>query len=121
MAKTLDEVRQAIMSLPDPDRQLLAEEIIATLPRSRVLDEAFQRTPEERLRLAQELHDSVLTADERENQQAWIEVAEQRYDDWKGRCLDEAERRHARMESGEDAGLTIEEFLSDDDREPRRH
>lgn len=28
--------------------------------------------------------------------------------------LNEAERRNARMESGEDPGLTIEEFFSDD-------
>ena len=28
--------------------------------------------------------------------------------------LDEAERRYAKMESGEDPGLTIEEFFSDD-------
>jgi putative addiction module component (TIGR02574 family) len=32
------------------------------------------------------------------------------------RWLDEAERRHAKMESGEDPGLTIEEFFSDDAR-----
>lgn len=32
------------------------------------------------------------------------------------RWLDEAERRHAKMESGEDPGLTIEEFFSDDPR-----
>jgi putative addiction module component (TIGR02574 family) len=30
--------------------------------------------------------------------------------------LDEAERRYARMESGEDPGLSIEEFFSDDAR-----
>lgn len=49
----------------------------------RILDEALQLTPEERLHLAQELHESVLSAEEREIQQAWIDVAEQRYDDWK--------------------------------------
>jgi putative addiction module component (TIGR02574 family) len=49
----------------------------------RVLDEALQLTPEERLHLAQELHQSVLSAEEREIQQEWIAVAEQRYDDWK--------------------------------------
>jgi len=30
--------------------------------------------------------------------------------------LDEAERRYARMQSGEDPGLSIEEFFSDDAR-----
>ena len=48
-----------------------------------VRDEALRLTPEERLRLAQELHDSVLSAEEREIQQAWADVAEQRYDEWK--------------------------------------
>jgi putative addiction module component (TIGR02574 family) len=48
-----------------------------------VLDEALRLTPEERLRVAQELHDSVLSPDERAVQQAWLEVAEQRYDEWK--------------------------------------
>lgn len=48
-----------------------------------VRDEALRLTPEERLRLAQDLHDSVLSAEEREIQQEWVEVAEQRYDEWK--------------------------------------
>jgi putative addiction module component (TIGR02574 family) len=48
-----------------------------------VRKQALQLTPEERLRLAQDLHDSVLTAEEREIQQAWVGVAEQRYDEWK--------------------------------------
>jgi putative addiction module component (TIGR02574 family) len=30
--------------------------------------------------------------------------------------LDEADRRYARMESGEDPGLTVEEFFSDNTR-----
>jgi hypothetical protein len=29
MASSLEDIRQAVMELPDPDRQLLAEEIIA--------------------------------------------------------------------------------------------
>jgi putative addiction module component (TIGR02574 family) len=49
----------------------------------RIRDEALQLTPEERLRLAQDLHDSVLTPEEREIQQAWVDVAEQRYEEWK--------------------------------------
>lgn len=48
-----------------------------------VRDEALRLTPEERLRLAQELHDSVLSVEEREIQQAWTDVVEQRYDEWK--------------------------------------
>jgi putative addiction module component (TIGR02574 family) len=48
-----------------------------------IQDEALQLTPEERLRLAQELHDSVLSPEERDIQRAWIDVAEQRYDEWK--------------------------------------
>jgi putative addiction module component (TIGR02574 family) len=43
----------------------------------------LQLTPEERLRLAQELHDSVLSPEERKIQKAWIDVAERRHDEWK--------------------------------------
>jgi hypothetical protein len=65
-----------------------------------VQNEALQLTPEERLRLAQELHDSVLTPEEREIQKAWIDVAEQRYDEWKAAAR--RDRREAKPGIGDD-------------------
>ena len=45
--------------------------------------DALNLPVEDRMRLLEELHDSVMTAEEREIEQAWIEEAERRYQDWK--------------------------------------
>ena len=77
-----------------------------------VRDEALRLTLEERLRLAQDLHDSVLSAEERENQQAWVDVAEQRYDEWKaGRAI---------MHSAEDVLRELRAKYAQTNRDSRR-
>jgi putative addiction module component (TIGR02574 family) len=48
-----------------------------------VRKDALDLPVDDRMRLMQELHDSVLTAEEREIEQAWIVEAERRYQDWK--------------------------------------
>lgn len=45
--------------------------------------DALQLPAEDRMQLMQALHDSVMTDEEREVEQAWIEEAERRYQDWK--------------------------------------
>ena len=77
-----------------------------------VRDEALRLTPEERLRLAQELHDSVLSVEEREIQQAWADVAKQRYDEWKA--------GRATMHSAEDVLGELRVKYGQDDRDSRR-
>lgn len=77
-----------------------------------VRDEALQLTPEERLHLAQELHDSVLSAEERDVEQAWIDVAEQRYDEWKA--------GRATMHSAEDVLGELRVKYGRHDRDSRR-
>lgn len=49
----------------------------------RITSDSRVSPPEACLRLAQDLHDRVLSVEEREVQQEWIDVAEQRYDEWK--------------------------------------
>lgn len=44
--------------------------------------DALQLPAEDRVQLMQALHDSVRTDEEREVEQAWIEEAERRYQDW---------------------------------------
>jgi len=79
-----------------------------------IQDEALQLTPEERLRLAQELHDSVLSPEERDIQRAWIDVAEQRYDEWKA--------GRATMHSAEDVlGALRVKYGADELRSSQRH
>lgn len=51
--------------------------------RDELLQDALALLPEERLQLLQDLYDSLMTAEERENEQAWIAEAERRYADWK--------------------------------------
>lgn len=46
-------------------------------------EEAMRLTRRQRLKLAQELHASVMTEEEREIEQAWIAEAERRVADWK--------------------------------------
>jgi putative addiction module component (TIGR02574 family) len=46
-------------------------------------EEALRLTRRQRLKLAQELHASVMTEEEREIEQAWIAEAERRLADWK--------------------------------------
>ncbi len=48
-----------------------------------VRDEALRLTPRQRLKLAQELHASVMTAEECEIEQAWLAEAERRLAAWK--------------------------------------
>jgi len=48
-----------------------------------IRDEALRLTRRQRMKLAQELHDSVMTAEEREIEQAWIEEAQRRLAAWK--------------------------------------
>ena len=43
-----------------------------------ILDEAMRLSDEERGRLAEEMHDSLLTDEEREIEKEWIAVAERR-------------------------------------------
>ena len=69
MAVTIEDVRKAVMELPEEDRQLLAEEIIQSRWDPKWID-------------------------------AWVA---------------EADRRNARLASGEDRELTLEEFWADDD------
>lgn len=69
MAQTLEDARQIVMALPDDERQLLAEEIIAA-----------RWSPQ-----------------------------------WREAWGAEADRRLARIRTGEDRTLTLEEFFSDED------
>jgi putative addiction module component (TIGR02574 family) len=55
MARTLEEIRNDVLQLPAEDR----------------------------VQLMHALHESVMTDDEREVEQAWIDEAERRYQDWK--------------------------------------
>jgi len=48
-----------------------------------VLDAAMQLDPQEKLLLMQDLNASLLTSEEREIEQAWLDEAEHRYDEWK--------------------------------------
>lgn len=48
-----------------------------------IQEDALQLPAEDRMQLMQALHDSVMTDEEREVEQAWIEEAERRYQDWK--------------------------------------
>ena len=59
---------------------------------------ALELDDKERLQLAEDLVASVTPSEE------WVNA-------WAA----EADRRYRRMESGEDRGLTIEEFFSDED------
>jgi hypothetical protein len=68
MARTLDEVRDIAMELTEDDRELLAEALVASLPWSPAVKEAWVLEARERLR---------------------------------------------RLETGEDPGLTLEEFFAD--------
>ena len=77
-----------------------------------IRDEALRLTPEERLRLALELHESVLSMEERETQQAWVDVAEQRYDEWKA--------GRATMHSAEDVLGELRVKYGHQDRDSRR-
>jgi putative addiction module component (TIGR02574 family) len=47
-----------------------------------VREEALRLTPRQRLRLAQELHASVMTAEEHEVEEAWLDEAERRLAEW---------------------------------------
>ena len=62
-----------------------------------MLDDALQLSEPERLRLAEELVGSVPPDAQ-----------------WWNRWMSEANRRYERMASGEDPGLTVEEFWSDE-------
>ncbi len=48
-----------------------------------VQNDALQLSPDDRIRLIQALHESVMTDEEPEAEQALIEEAERRYQDWK--------------------------------------
>ena len=48
-----------------------------------IRNDALRLTRRQRLKLAQELHASVMTAEEREVEQAWIAEAERRLAAWK--------------------------------------
>ncbi|HEY0371869.1 MAG TPA: addiction module protein [Thermoanaerobaculia bacterium] len=48
-----------------------------------IRNDALQLPVEDRMQLMEALHDSVMTAEERDVEQAWIEEAERRYQDWK--------------------------------------
>jgi putative addiction module component (TIGR02574 family) len=54
---------------------------------TRTLDEirndALQLPVEDRMQLMEALHESVMISEEREIEQAWLEEAERRYQDWK--------------------------------------
>ena len=52
MASSLEEIRRAVMELPDPDRQLLAEEIIAARWSPRWREAWASETERRRERLA---------------------------------------------------------------------
>ncbi|HUP59419.1 MAG TPA: addiction module protein [Thermoanaerobaculia bacterium] len=66
--------------------------------REEIRDYAMELSEADRLRLAEDLVGSIEPGTEW--RQAWIA---------------EAERRYQRMVSGEDPGLTLEEFWADDD------
>ncbi|HEX6087959.1 MAG TPA: addiction module protein [Thermoanaerobaculia bacterium] len=85
MAVTIDEARKIVMELPEEDRQLLAARgRLTSMSRlEEVREEALRLTRRQRLKLAQELHASVMTAEDREIEQAWIDEAERRLADWK--------------------------------------
>ena len=65
--------------------------------REEVRTDAMDLNDEERLRLAEELVGSVEPTSE-----------------WWSKWMAEANRRYRRLETGEDAGLTLEEFWSDE-------
>ena len=48
-----------------------------------IRNDAMQLPVEDRLQLIESLHGSVLTAEEREIEEAWIAEAERRYQEWK--------------------------------------
>lgn len=48
-----------------------------------IREEALRLTRRQRLKLAQELYASVMTAEEREVEQAWLDEAERRLAAWK--------------------------------------
>ncbi len=49
----------------------------------KIREEALRLTRRQRLKLAQELHASVMTAEEREVEQDWLDEAERRRAAWK--------------------------------------
>jgi putative addiction module component (TIGR02574 family) len=78
-----------------------------------VRDEALMLAPEERLRLAQDLHDSLMSAEARDIEQSWIDEAERRYGEWR---------------AGRGTSYSVEEVIGElrakyadpSDRDPRR-
>ena len=65
------------------------------------------------MQLMQSLHESVMTAEDREVEQAWIEESERRYQDWKA--------GHARSVPGEEAFARLrQKYGSDEFRASRR-
>lgn len=57
----------------------------------------------------------VMALSDEDRQVLAEEIIHARWDpQWRDAWAAEAERRYARMESGEDPGLTIEEFLADE-------
>lgn len=48
-----------------------------------IREDALQLTVEDRMQLMEALHDSVMSAEERDIERAWLEEAELRYQDWK--------------------------------------
>lgn len=78
-----------------------------------VRDEALQLSPQDRLQLAQELNDSVLTPAQREIEEEWLDEADRRRETW-------AAERDVTKPAEEVFARLRDKYGSDSDRASRR-